>query len=78
MLNETIDLILWDSKDWECAKSKKCILSNLGLKASKIRKTNKKSQVRKASPIDWSPRPLGFVKLDFNGASNGNLGLTNY
>ena len=78
-IQETILLGRWEEKDKELSGNEGKILANWGLKnLGTILLENPKWLLIIKSQYHWNPPPLDFLKLNFDGASNGNHGKARY
>jgi hypothetical protein len=76
---ETLHLRNWTDADIAWPPSELTILRCwTPLPSLQTRPLPPSSKLPSTSPSFWSPPPEGFVKLNFDGASKGNLGAAGY
>jgi hypothetical protein len=74
---ETIKSKAWTPRDLIYNKKEECILQAWNLDFQN-QATIIVVRHLQCSPRLWSPPPTGFIKINFNGASKGNLGPTRF
>lgn len=75
-IRETILTEWWNDEDWKINQTKERILQCLQLKQSMTNKTQCKPKTREVEEIStYRHPPQGFVKLNFDGATKGNMGI---
>jgi hypothetical protein len=76
-LQETLQLQLWTQEDFPSDPGEISILKSWGFSLSHSFPSQQPPLIAKAfSPSVWSPPPSRFHKINFDGASKGNLGLS--
>jgi len=75
---ETIRLKNWSIEDLICDKEERPIWSKWDLYLAPSSNLIPLSSTQDSSPEKWSHPPLGFFKLNFDGASKGNPGPTGF
>ena len=72
-MKETISLTNWDKKDSELVGTERQILADWGLDNYETSvQLHQKIRLFNPSSDCWNPPPIGFLKLNFDGASKGN------
>lgn len=78
-IRETILSETWDQEDWKTSEEENHILRKLNLEPEMVFPNHKKTQVIKnQSPVVFTCPQEGFIKLNFDRASKGNLGPSGY
>jgi hypothetical protein len=73
LIQETIKRRQWKTEDLKCSPGEWFILHNWHLSLADT-PTSAVVTRRPSSPTTWTPPPIGFIKINFDGASKGNLG----
>ena len=77
-LQETIHSKGWSNYDLPTSPCERRILDALNFNSSVVPPSPNKPIMRVASPMHWDPPPKKVFKLNFDGASNGNLGMAGF
>jgi ribonuclease HI len=77
LIKETVRSKNWKPRDKECNQEELCTLQrwHLRLNDSLVIRAPKNQNI---SPTTWTPPPIGFIKINFDGASKGNPGPSGY
>jgi ribonuclease HI len=76
-IKETIRSRSWKGSDKNCHNDELSILQNWQINLDDL-STAQTPRTHTPSPSSWTPPPTGFVKVNFDGASKGNLGPAGY
>lgn len=77
-LKDTVRGLLWKVPKNPPLPQEACILLQLGLESIVPQGINKGVRQTNASMDIWKPPPHGFLKVNIDGASKGNLGLAGF
>jgi hypothetical protein len=68
----------WEDKDWKVSPFELSIVQGLNLRANLASLRKHPTTTPPASTSQWNPPLERFVKMNFDGASKGNLGQAGY
>ena len=77
-IRETIYVMAWSNQDLECPEQEQSLLRFWYNPNIFAQQTHRMPISPPTSDTCWSPPPIGFIKLNFYGASKRNLGLVGY
>ena len=77
LIKEIVRSKNWKPRDKECNQEELCTLQrwHLRLNDSLVIRAPKNQNI---GPTTWTPPPIGFIKINFDGASKGNPGPSGY